>query len=66
MKLFLFALMTTGFLLVGCESYHRQDDSSAIQEQQERQEERADDWTGTPEAVETKGFAEKGGNAGNK
>ncbi len=61
MKLFLFALMTTCFLLVGCESYQRQDDSSAIQEQEEREE----NLISTPEA-ETKPFPEKGGNAGNR
>ncbi len=61
MKLFLYALMTT-FLLVGCESYHRADDSDAIQQQQEREENSA----GIPDAVETKPFPEKGGNAGNK
>ena len=61
MKLFLYALMTT-FFLVGCESYHRQVDDSAIQKQEEREE----NMTGTSEAVETKPFPEKGGNAGNK
>lgn len=62
MKLFLYALMAS-FFLIGCESYHgQQQDAGDIQ----RQEERADDKAATPEAVETKGFPDKGGNAGNK
>ena len=62
MKLFLYALMTTFlFVGVGCESYHR-DNSSDIQQQQEREENKP----GLPESVETKPFPDKGGNAGNK
>lgn len=59
MKLFLYALMTSLFLFVGCESYNRQDDNSAVQEQEEREEEKS----GTSEA---KPFPDKGGNAGNR
>lgn len=60
MKLFLYALMTSLFLFVGCESYNRQDDNNAIQEQQEQEENTASD------EVDTKPFPDKGGNAGNK
>jgi hypothetical protein len=59
MKLFLYALMTT-FVLVGCESHHREDDG-AIQEQQEDQRERE-----IEKEMESKPIPEKGGNAGNR
>ena len=52
MKLFLYALMTT-FMLVGCESYHRDD---AVQEQEEQE----------ASTDEVKTVPEKGGNAGNR
>ncbi len=54
MKLFLYALMMTTFMLVGCESYQRDD---AVQEQEEQEAAAAD---------EIKTVPEKGGNAGNR